>query len=48
MDQILHAAIVDEHVCRAFENAVFMVAHPSTLADPALLERAIAVNERGI
>jgi 2-polyprenyl-6-methoxyphenol hydroxylase-like FAD-dependent oxidoreductase len=48
MDQILHAAIVDEHVCRAFENAVFMVAHPSTLADPALLERAIAVNEGGI
>ena len=44
MDQILRAAIVDEQVCRAFENVAFMVAHPDTLADPAILDRAIAVN----
>lgn len=44
MDQILRAALVDEQVCRAFENVAFMVAHPDTLADPAILERAMAVN----
>jgi 2-polyprenyl-6-methoxyphenol hydroxylase-like FAD-dependent oxidoreductase len=48
MGQILQAAGADEHISRAFDDAVFMIAHPSTLADPALLERAIAVNERGI
>lgn len=44
MDQIARAALVDEQVCRAFENVIFMTAHPDTLADPALLERAVAAN----
>jgi 2-polyprenyl-6-methoxyphenol hydroxylase-like FAD-dependent oxidoreductase len=44
MDQILRAVLVDEQVCRAFENVAYMVAHPDTLADPAILERAIATN----
>jgi 2-polyprenyl-6-methoxyphenol hydroxylase-like FAD-dependent oxidoreductase len=44
MGQILRATLVDEQVCRAFENVAFMVAHPATLADPAILERAIAAN----
>jgi 2-polyprenyl-6-methoxyphenol hydroxylase-like FAD-dependent oxidoreductase len=44
MDQVLRASLVDEQVCRAFENVAFMVAHPDTLADPALLKRAVAAN----
>ena len=44
MDQIARATLVDEQVCRAFENVIFMVAHPDTLADPALLEQAVAAN----
>lgn len=44
MDQILRATLVDEQVCRAFENVAFMVAHPDTLADPAVLQRAVTAN----
>ncbi len=47
MDQILRATLVDERACRAFENVAFMVTHPDTLADPAILERAIAANSGG-
>jgi hypothetical protein len=32
-------------VSRAFDKVAFMLAHPATLADPALLERAIEVNQ---
>jgi 2-polyprenyl-6-methoxyphenol hydroxylase-like FAD-dependent oxidoreductase len=44
MDEILHATLASQSVCRAFENVAFMLAHPGTLADPGLLERARAVN----
>jgi 2-polyprenyl-6-methoxyphenol hydroxylase-like FAD-dependent oxidoreductase len=44
MDQILRATLADEQVCRAFENVAFMVAHPDSLADPVILERAITAN----
>ena len=40
MDQILRATLTDVEVCRAFENVAYMVRHPGTLADPAILERA--------
>jgi hypothetical protein len=40
MDQILRATLTDKEVCRAFENVAYMVTHPGTLADPAILERA--------
>jgi 2-polyprenyl-6-methoxyphenol hydroxylase-like FAD-dependent oxidoreductase len=46
MDQILRATVVDADVLRAVEEVAAMVAHPSTLTDPALLEQAIAANER--
>jgi 2-polyprenyl-6-methoxyphenol hydroxylase-like FAD-dependent oxidoreductase len=47
IDQILRATLTDKEVCRAFENVAYMVAHPSTLADPALLERAVTANRGG-
>jgi phosphohistidine swiveling domain-containing protein len=46
MDQIMRATVVDADVLRAVEKVAAMVAHPSTLTDPALLEQAIAANER--
>jgi flavin-dependent dehydrogenase len=45
MDQILRATLVNEDVCRAFESVAFMLAHPGTLADPALLGLAVAANQ---
>jgi 2-polyprenyl-6-methoxyphenol hydroxylase-like FAD-dependent oxidoreductase len=44
MDEVLRATLASEEVCRAFENVAFMLAHPGTLADPGLLEKARAVN----
>jgi 2-polyprenyl-6-methoxyphenol hydroxylase-like FAD-dependent oxidoreductase len=46
MDQILRATAVDADMFRAVQRVTAMVAHPSTLTDPALLEQAIAVNQR--
>jgi 2-polyprenyl-6-methoxyphenol hydroxylase-like FAD-dependent oxidoreductase len=48
MDQIMHATLVDEKVCRAFRNVTFMMAHPATLADPALYDRAVAANSAAV
>lgn len=45
MEQIVGATLVDGHVTRAFNNVSYMLRHPATLADPALLERAVAANE---
>ena len=42
LDQLMQAALVDGSVCSAVENIAFMVAHPDTLADPLLLEQAVA------
>jgi 2-polyprenyl-6-methoxyphenol hydroxylase-like FAD-dependent oxidoreductase len=44
--QLISASLEDEKVAEAFNAVAFMFAHPSSLADPALLERAIAVNQR--
>ncbi len=44
--QLMRATLVDAVVCRAVENVTYLLAHPSTLADPALVERAVAANER--
>jgi hypothetical protein len=41
---IIQATLVDVEVCRAFQNVTFMLRHPATLADPALVERAAAAN----
>lgn len=46
MDQLIRATLVDETVAGAFSRVAFMLAHPFTLGDPALVERAVAVNQR--
>jgi 2-polyprenyl-6-methoxyphenol hydroxylase-like FAD-dependent oxidoreductase len=44
--QLISASLVDATVAEAFNAVAFMLAHPFSLADPALLERAVAVNQR--
>ncbi|MFE2941477.1 FAD-dependent oxidoreductase [Streptomyces sp. NPDC059255] len=45
LEQIMTAAMSDSTVARAFNDVSFMLRHPGTLADPALLERAVAVTK---
>lgn len=45
MGQLTAATLLDGDIARAFNDVSFMLRHPATLADPALLERAVAVNE---
>ena len=44
MAQITSATLVDGVVTRAFQQVTYMLRHPATLADPALLARAVAAN----
>jgi 2-polyprenyl-6-methoxyphenol hydroxylase-like FAD-dependent oxidoreductase len=44
LQQIVQATLVDAGISEAFGAVAHMEAHPDTLADPGLLERAIAVN----
>jgi 2-polyprenyl-6-methoxyphenol hydroxylase-like FAD-dependent oxidoreductase len=46
MRQLGQAALVDETVNEALKAVAFGLAHPLTLTDPALLERAVTVNQR--
>ena len=46
MDQVVRATLVDGTVADAFSRVAFMLAHPFTLGDPALVERAVAANRR--
>ncbi|MFE7753075.1 hypothetical protein [Streptomyces sp. NPDC057428] len=46
MRQLMEAAVTDETIAEACKAVWFMFAHPDTLADPALLDRAVAVNQR--
>jgi 2-polyprenyl-6-methoxyphenol hydroxylase-like FAD-dependent oxidoreductase len=46
LDQVIQATLVDQSIALAFTTVVDMLAHPSSLAEPALVERAIAANER--
>jgi 2-polyprenyl-6-methoxyphenol hydroxylase-like FAD-dependent oxidoreductase len=46
MEQVIQATLVDQAVTQAFIAVSYMLAHPSTLADPALIERAITANRR--
>jgi 2-polyprenyl-6-methoxyphenol hydroxylase-like FAD-dependent oxidoreductase len=46
MDQVVRATLVDGTVADAFSRVAFMLAHPFTLGDPALVERAVAANQR--
>ncbi|MER6691613.1 FAD-dependent monooxygenase [Streptomyces minutiscleroticus] len=45
VEQITAATLLDGDVTRAFNNVSYMLRHPATLADPALLARAVAANE---
>ncbi|MFI8006901.1 FAD-dependent oxidoreductase [Streptomyces sp. NPDC086010] len=46
MEQLMQAALTDRTTADACQAVRFMFAHPDTLADPALIERAVAVNQR--
>jgi hypothetical protein len=46
MDQLIRATLVDETVAQAFSNVAFMLAHPFSLGDPGLVQRAVAANQR--
>jgi 2-polyprenyl-6-methoxyphenol hydroxylase-like FAD-dependent oxidoreductase len=46
MDQLIRATLVDETAAQAFHTVAFMLAHPLSLSDPALIERAVAANQR--
>jgi 2-polyprenyl-6-methoxyphenol hydroxylase-like FAD-dependent oxidoreductase len=48
LEQVLQATLVDQSVADAFTAVKYMLAHPSTLADPTLIQRAIAINERAV
>lgn len=43
-DQLARASLRDETIWRAFLATGRMLAHPETLSDPALLDRAIEIN----
>ena len=40
LEQVIAATLVDGSTARAFNDVAYMLRHPATLADPALLERA--------
>jgi 2-polyprenyl-6-methoxyphenol hydroxylase-like FAD-dependent oxidoreductase len=44
LQQVMGAALVDGSVARAFNEVSFMLRHPATLADPALMEQVSAAN----
>ena len=46
MDQLVRATLVDEAVANAFNRVAFMLAHPFSLGDSALVEQAAAANRR--
>jgi hypothetical protein len=46
LDQLIRASPADEVVARAVNDVTYMLAHPDTLADPALVDRAIAANQQ--
>ncbi len=46
LEQVLEATLVEQTVAEAFTAVTYMLAHPASLAEPALIERAVAVNQR--
>jgi 2-polyprenyl-6-methoxyphenol hydroxylase-like FAD-dependent oxidoreductase len=46
LEQVVQATLVDQPIADVFNNVSFMLAHPAALADPALVDRAIAVTSR--
>lgn len=48
LQQLLKATLVDQTVAEAFTDVTSMLAHPSSLTDPALLELAEAANHASL
>ncbi|WP_197376820.1 FAD-dependent oxidoreductase [Mycolicibacterium baixiangningiae] len=46
VNQVLKAAQVDQTVAQALTDVTAMLAHPSTLTEPAMLDRAVEANQR--
>jgi hypothetical protein len=46
LQQVIAASLVDPDVARAFNEVSYMLRHPATLADPALLAQAAAATQR--
>src|SRR5262249_12473838 len=46
LQQVLQATLVDQTVAEAFTNVAHMLAHPSSLAEPALPASTAAAYER--
>jgi 2-polyprenyl-6-methoxyphenol hydroxylase-like FAD-dependent oxidoreductase len=45
LQQVIGATLVDPDVARAFNDVSYMLRHPATLAEPALLERAVSATQ---
>ncbi|MET9479332.1 hydroxylase [Streptomyces sp. NPDC006638] len=48
LQQVIRATVLDGGIAKAFNNVSFMLRHPFTLADPHLLERAVAANRTAL
>jgi 2-polyprenyl-6-methoxyphenol hydroxylase-like FAD-dependent oxidoreductase len=44
LQQVMTAALLDGNIAQAFKEVSYMLQHPATLADPALLDKAVAIN----
>ncbi len=42
--QVLNASLIDSDVAEVFRDVQYMLRHPAALSDPALVERAVAIN----
>jgi 2-polyprenyl-6-methoxyphenol hydroxylase-like FAD-dependent oxidoreductase len=45
LQQVIGATLVDPDVARAFNDVSYMLRHPATLAEPAVLERAVSATQ---
>ena len=45
LQEVIGATLVDPEVARAFNDVSYMLRHPATLAEPALLEQAVSAIE---
>jgi 2-polyprenyl-6-methoxyphenol hydroxylase-like FAD-dependent oxidoreductase len=46
LQQVIGATLADGGIARAFNDVSYMLRHPVTIADPELLQRAVAVNQK--
>jgi 2-polyprenyl-6-methoxyphenol hydroxylase-like FAD-dependent oxidoreductase len=43
-EQVLNASLIDGHIAEVLRDVHYMLRHPAALSDPALVERAVAIN----